>query len=180
MRPLYILFGGVLLVILLTGLLSCRTVKATERLEVRYDSTAIRRVETLERTLRQVEQERDALKLDSSGVRIEFDTLTVSEVVIDSSGVVRATGALRSVQVSNTRLQRENERLKQRLDSIRSIVVHDTVTVAGSVVYTERTVKRTLIPWWVWVVIAGLVILNFRHQLFKIWTQVKNGGRSRA
>ncbi len=180
MRPLYILFGGVLLVILLTCLLSCRTAKQSTSVEIRYDSTAIRKAETLERTLRQVEQERDALKLDSSGVRIEFDTIAVSEVIIDSSGAVKAKGALRSVQVSNTRLQRENERLRDSLAATRSTVVHDTVTVAGSVVYRDREVKRTFIPWWVWVVMVGLVILNFRHQLFNIWTQVKNGGRSRA
>lgn len=64
--------AGVLLLLAILILSSCSTVKYVEREKLVYDITAIKTLETEKRLNRQLREENERLKSDSTGVRVEF------------------------------------------------------------------------------------------------------------
>lgn len=60
------------IMILFGALTGCRTVKYVEREKLVYDSTAIKNLEAEKKVSRQLREENERLKNDSTGIRVEF------------------------------------------------------------------------------------------------------------
>lgn len=145
-------------------LISCSTTKYVDREKSVVDSSATEQNKLLQITLAQTIEQYEKQLRDSSGVRIEYatDTVTIAgqtvylpgKVRIDKTGAIEAEGRLSSVQVSNSRLQQEKNILRHTVDSLTLAVATKKVEVHTKTVTVEKKVKR---GWpWLWFVI-GLV-----------------------
>lgn len=144
--------------LLLIVLASCTTTKYIDRYHSVKDSTAEKQNELLQQTLHETIENYERQLKDSSGVRIEYFTDTVTlpgKVTIDKTGAIQAEGRLKSVQVSATRLQAENGQLMKRVDGLAIELEKEKHNVKTEVKTITKDIKRSF-PWW-WIVV-GVVI----------------------
>jgi hypothetical protein len=103
---------------------------------------------------------------------ISFDTIRLSDtvdrvntVVITKEGEIKSKGNIRKVVVSNAFYTKIIDEKSKTIDSLRLV----KNKVSERLIYKDREVKKSFIPFWLWLVIIGLVAFNFRKQIVKLW-----------
>lgn len=101
---------------------------------------------------------------------ISFDTLRITDTVdrfntvtITKEGEIRTIGRVKEVKVSNLVYTRIIDEKNKTIDSLRFV---KNKTIEKTV---EKEKKVSFIPFWVWLIIIGLVVFNFRKQILSIW-----------
>lgn len=167
-------FMGICIVLVIIFFSSCTTTKYIDRYHSVKDSTAERQNELLQQTLHETIENYEKQLKDSSGVRIEYFTDTVTlpaRITIDRTGAIQAEGRLKSVQVSATRLQAENGQLMKRVDSLAVELEKEKATVKREVKTVTKNIKRSF-PWW-WIVVGVVIGWVGRRWLPMVWIYIK-------
>lgn len=160
----------ILLILLLSSILiSCRTIKNIETVKVVKDSTAA--------------HQRDSMislyKLDSSGWVNTIEMLSENTIIFQDTGRVvtkieyypdgslkTVEGNLKSVSAKFASSQKEAAYWKTQYDSLATHKDSSIVQVKTEIKTVDREVKRTVFPGWIWIVIIAAAIGG-------IWVGVK-------
>ncbi len=153
---------------------SCRPTKEIIKTEIRIDSSAVHKYDSLYH----------AYKLDSTAYENTISLLNQNNVTFecppcdssgnntivefDSMGVIRRVeGRIKSLKTQSNYSQKEAANWKHLYDSLSHVERKDSVTVSTEIEYREKIVKRSFIPWWLWIlVIAGFAL--YINKKFKI------------
>lgn len=127
------------------------------------------REKVLEDSLRLVISERDRYEaelIQAQYAEVLFDTITSHDtitnvVTITKEGEIKATGKITSAFISKNFYQRIISEKDKLIDSLRSVKNREIVK---TVTITKHK-KTTFITWWIWLIIVGAVLFNFRKQL---------------
>lgn len=112
----------------------------------------------------------EAEKRENQYYRVDFirdtvnhhDTIT-NTIEISKDGGVRATGNILSAYVAKSVLTKVLEQKNRTIDSLRLLT--NKVETKYYTITKTRTIKRSFIPIWIWLIIAGLVAYHFRKQI---------------
>lgn len=93
---------------------------------------------------------------------IVFDTLfipgdTMTNTVTINGGVIHAAGKIQKVYYKDVQTVTERDYWHKVADSLSTH--RDTTAIKVVTEYKDRTVKRTVFPWW-WIVIGGVVVIG--------------------
>jgi hypothetical protein len=130
-------------------LTSCRTVKNIETVKYVHDSTSVKQRDSVIRLYR----------LDSAAWNNERKSLSENQVIFRDTGSTRVEyypdgslktieGNLRSLTAKLSKEQRESSFWKSKYDSSASHKSKDSVTVRTEYVTVTKEVKRTVFPWY--------------------------------
>lgn len=142
---------------------SCQSTKYIDRVEYRTDSTAVH----------ELREQLRAVREDSAALQEKISQLSENTVIFQDTGSTRieyypdgqlkvVEGRLRSV---SSKLASEAARAvywQTRYDSLASREVKDSVSTRVEYVTVTKTVKRSFIPFWVWLIAAGVLIVGWR------------------
>lgn len=162
-------------------LTSCGVSKKINKARSTTDSSTVEKVDykeqfdLLQNAYKETVEMYESMIADSSGVTIIYEQLpgdTIVRTVTIDNGRIEASGALKSVQVSNTRLQSTVSRQSQTIDSLTRLVsskdslLNRQTDVRTETVTVERIKESWYIPWWVYV-IGGLLVIGiiFKKQI---------------
>ena len=164
-------------------LFSCKTTKYIDKIKTVVDSTAIKQRDALSRTLKETIEDFEKEREDWSNTGISFDTTpcpdstkTITKIVFDNGKIKSIEGNVKSLnqslyekeaEVYNAHfiidsLTLENEKLETQL-SKKEVVVHKEIK------------KVTFIPWWIWLIVGGgLIVGTFFPQAKRFLKQKLN------
>lgn len=161
---------AILMAFLVCVFASCSVHKSTAS----SDTNVLREYEDSIRILKTENDRLFSENLELQYLGISFDTIrvpgdTVRNTIVIHDGHIEATGRIKDAKVSTsiyTSLLLSKDRTIDSLTKVKSKEVIRVVT-------KDREVKKTFIPFWVWLVIIGLVIFNFRNQIKNIWKTLR-------
>lgn len=182
-------FGiGIAVIFMALLLFSCRTVKNIETLKVEVDSTAIRERDSLievnklttsayENLVRSMSEsdivfecppcdsfQTEGLHPNEEGKKRIAGTINNKLEFYPDGTLKSAEGRIKSARSLAERNEQTAHYWQQQYDSLFQVKQRDTTTVKTNIQYVDREVKRTFIPWWIWV-IAGLGYVAWAYKL---------------
>jgi hypothetical protein len=108
------------------------------------------------------EREAAMALLDSAGkerykaILLEEKVKSLSnKVTISERGVITAEGNIREARFSAYRIEQELQRVEKTNDSLHRVIESDSARYTKSVAVVERVVKRTVFPWWFWLLLPA-------------------------
>lgn len=167
----------ILIIFSIVVLFSCRTTKEITKTEIRTDSTAVRKYDSLYRVYRldSASFQNTLNLMNENFVTFECpacgDSSDNTVIEFDSLGFIkRVEGRVKSIKTQSDLNKRESYYWKTMYDSLTHVQRKDSVTVKKEIEIREKIVKKTFIPWWVYLVlaIAGILWINERFRIFKI------------
>lgn len=178
MKPIYIFFSGVVILIILTALLSCHTrvQKSETRLVDDHSST----VDSLNKVIKTWSDSYEELLKSASSTGVVFETSPcdsgkvggagMPHVIIRPDGTKEFSGPIKSYKDDQTLSSKISQARQLIIDSMNSLHKTDTTHHEATTKTLSRTVKVTVFPWWL--IVGALVFtalwLNERFNLFKI------------
>ena len=84
-----------------------------------------------------------------------------NKVTVSANGAISASGQIKSVTVSNSRLMEENASLSQRNDSLWRVVDSQRVSLNKQVDTKVKVVEKKFIPWWIFLAMAGIALVAY-------------------
>lgn len=153
----------VILLATLMLLLSCRTVKNIETVKYLHDSTSVKQRDSVVRLY----------KLDSASWSNEKSSLSENQVIFRDTGSVRIKyypdGSVSEIEGNNlksltnklSKEQKESSFWKTKYDSAASHVSKDSVTVKTEYVTVTKEVKKTFMPWWLWILLLPALLIGY-------------------
>lgn len=78
---------------------------------------------------------------------------------------IKATGNIKSAHFSSSTEAKIITEQSKLIDSFRHVKQKESYWLRTVTYTTTKHVKKTFIPFWVWLIIGGLVIFNFRKQI---------------
>lgn len=160
------------LVVLMVGTCSCSVQKHI--VSENKDSSVIKEYQDSVRILTTENNKLFSENLQLQYLGVKFDTLfvkgdTIRNTVTIHDGNIEASGRIISASVSKTFYSSLLASKDRTIDSLSKVKAKETVKVVTE--YKDRTVKKTFIPWWVWLIGLVLLAFNFRKQIKSIiWT----------
>lgn len=165
---------------LLLLLLSCNTSKKINVQQTQKDSLYKEEALDLRRMLKETQEYYDKILSDSSGVTIEYqpvyrDTGSTKyfpqylpgKVIFDNGKLQSAEGQIKSVTISNKRLQEELSLKDQKIDSLTAISNKKDVQLSETTKVKE-VVKKSRPPFWLFILvfIGGFAFRHFWSRIF--------------
>lgn len=168
-----------LIIIFLISILlySCHTSRDVVKTVVKIDSTAYHKFDSLHEAykLDSIAYENTISLLNQNNITFECppcdSTGEPTIITFDSAGVIRRIeGRVKSIKTQSDFNQKEAIHWKSLFDSLTHVERKDSVTVKTEIKYQEKVIKKTFIPWWLWVllILAGILWLNERFGIVKI------------
>lgn len=157
------LLFGVLLILYILLAASCHTTKYIDRVEYLADSTAVH----------ELKEQLRAVREDSAALQERISQLSENTVIFQDTGSTRieyyesgniktVEGSLRSV-TSKLAYHMDREAYWHSVaDLLASREVKDSVSTRVEYVTVTKTVKRTVLPWWLLLIAAGVLIVGWR------------------
>lgn len=162
---------GVLLIVLLALLFSsCTTTKTGKKEQFKSERETI--LEDSVRVLtKEVEQLLQEKRSNEYGV-IRFDTVfipgdTVINTVVIKDGNIEAKGRIKYVEVNKSVYEKIISQKDKIIDSISKLKQKEIVKTVYKGV--DKVVKRSFIPFWVWVIFAALLFWGNREKFKKLF-----------
>lgn len=165
----------VMVVVLLIGCFtSCSTQKHTTSTVTVVDSTSLK---VKEDSIRYYKHQVSVLLQEIKEMQysqVLFDTVfiagdtVVNTVIVKEDGTIEATGKIKSLTVATNKLTKLIEQKNLIIDSLSKLKQTERVEYKTKTEYKDRVIKRSFIPLWIWIVMAGLLIFSFRKQIFSL------------
>ena len=162
---------GVLLIILLALLFSsCTTTKTVQKESIKSEREVV--LEDSVRVLtKEVEQLLQEKRSNEYGV-IRFDTVfipgdTVINTVVIKDGNIEAKGRIKYVEVNKSVYEKLLVQKDKIIDSLSKLKQKEVVKTEVKTV--DKVVKRSFIPFWVWVILAALLFWGNREKFKKLF-----------
>lgn len=162
----------------LLALASCTSVKKSiSSTKTIVDSTVIDEKDSIIRVEKSKRERLESELRELQVTGISFDTIflpgdtIINTVTVRTDGTVDATGRIKSVTVTNQKLQRTLKDLQEDYDSLAQVKQRVETKVITNTVEKTKNVKRTW-PWW-WFAICAVVgfVLGavFRNQIISLF-----------
>lgn len=180
MKPFYVFFAGVILLIVLTALLSCNRKLHTEKTETHEVNDQSHIVDSLTKVVKTWSDAYEELlkTTNSTGVVFESipcdtsknETANIPHVIIKPDGTKEFSGPIKSYKDDQSTYKKIADVRKFVIDSMNRLQKKDTSHHEASSVVVLKTVKTTYIPLWIWIIliVAGLLWLNERFRFVTI------------
>lgn len=139
---------------------SCKTIKEVVKVETRYDSTAIRENAALKRVLsEEIERfEKEKETWEKTGIVFETDcdtvTNTVTKIVYDNGKLKSIEGRVKTLNMDIVERTEELYDAHRQIDSLQYALEKEETNVKHHVKVLHRDVKRTVMPGWIWLLLA--------------------------
>jgi len=162
---------GALIIILLALLSqSCTTTKTVQKESIKSEREVV--LEDSVRVLtKEVEQLLQEKRSNEYGV-IRFDTVfipgdTVINTVVIKDGNIEAKGRIKYVEVNKSVYEKLLVQKDKIIDSLSKLKQKEVVKTEVKTV--DKVVKRSFIPFWVWVILAALLFWGNREKFKKLF-----------
>lgn len=151
----------------------CKVEKQTSKGSATIDNTTVTEKDD---SIRLLKSENEVLKNEIKELRygqVLFDTIyrpgdtIINTVIIKEDGSVDATGRIKSVTIANSKLVKTIQEKNRLIDSLANEKQKEKTVTKYVTQWKDREVKKSFIPYWIWLLIGGLVLLNFRSQILK-------------
>ena len=157
-----------ILCVVIMSFQSCKTTKQITKEIVRYDSAAIKESAVLKRMIsEQIESfEKEKQQWENTGVIFETtpcpdSTKTVTKIVFDNGKIKSIEGNVRSLNQSLYEKQAEVYDAHSKIDSITTELQKTQTALSKKEVKVIKEIERKMfIPWWLWLAVAGALVMG--------------------
>lgn len=148
--------------------ISCKTTKFIEKEKIVVDSTSIKQRDAIARVLKEEVERFAKEKEEWNNTGISFDTTpcdsatkTVTKIVFDNGKIKSIEG---NVKALNQSLYEKSSELYDAHSLIDSLTVElekqETRLSKTEVKVVKEIERKTFLPWWIWVVVGGGLIVG--------------------
>jgi len=199
--PFEILVAVLIILLLIIANISCKTTKHIVSDTTKYDSTAIRKADSLSIEISKLSQSYEKLKTEAAKTKIVFQDVPCPDVVIDSTcntdslvklirqqekyirslkntvkvnadGSYELQGQVKEFQASLDKVEKETSNLY--IENVKLKITKDSLATALSKAtsHTEKKVKRTFMGQW-WLFPAGMIFMAIIFNRKKILSKLR-------
>lgn len=164
------------LLILITLVIAagCTRKVHTEKTEDRSSDTQMHYIDSINKVNRTLSEAYEELLKTTNSTGVVFESTPCdtgwgysvavpdppNKITISPDGTKTFEGNIKSYKDDATKLHSRIFSMQETIDSLKQVTIKDTSHHEQSSVVVVRTIKTTFIPWWIWLIIAGLGTLT--------------------